>query len=524
MLRTGTGPLRGLWGVAYAALIRVGATLLRLASADAVYLRGGFASGEPVYGLSDVDLIAVVGSPAACERLRRRVRRCYEAVPAARPVVEVVVLGGDELEHACVSPFVTHPLDPRTRTPVPQARFYGTRAYREPCGPYIEGSWRLYGPNRAWRHLAGLDPLAASPGSPAAHRWLWAWLELQFVWKHAFRACANPGSDHAAHFCTKMIAEPTRVWLWLADGGRPATTRRRVLEEALRRIPEEEPALRLALSAHAAPARATEAPLGESLAYLCRMTARVAGDLAAASRRAGATPVELSHGQHREDVFPLVDWRARVLADRHDEEFTVADGDPADARLVGALALAAGASPHRALRSGEVLVFPTALGGDPRPGPAALRSVQCPASDPVSFALVEGAPAAEFPELPGWSAAEGAQRAVLEHRAWLEAEADRDPVERRLAMLFSGARAALFAASLDAGEPRLPLTVDATVAALDGAARPVAEAAYEQHEAARSGGSPPSPSVVDAFRRVVAPRLGAPTGGRRRSAAGSRWR
>jgi hypothetical protein len=285
-----------------------------------------------------------------------------------------------------------------------------------------------------------------------------------------------------------------------------------VLEEALRRIPEEEPALRLALSLHAGPARTIQPPLAEALAYLCRMTARVAADVAAASRRAEATPVELSHGQRLEGVFPLVDWRARVVADRHDEEFTLADGHPADARRVGALALAAGASPHRALRSGDVLVFPTALGGDPRPGPAALRAVQCPASDPVSHALVAGAPAAEFPELPGWGARECAERAVLEHRAWLEAEADRDPVERRLAMLLSGARAAVFADSLDAGEPRLPLTAAATVAAFDDAHRPVAEAACEQHEAARAGGPPPSASVVDAFLRVVAPRLGAAYG------------
>jgi hypothetical protein len=159
-----------------------------------------------------------------------------------------------------------------------------------------------------------------------------------------------------------------------------------------------------------------------------------------------------------------------------------------------------------------VLVFPTVLGGDPRPGPAALRAVQCPESDPVSHALVAGATAAEFPQLPGWSARECAERAVLEHRAWLEVEADRDPVQRRLAMLFSGARAAVFATSLEAGEPLLPLTAAATVAAFDGSSRVAAESAYEQYEAARAGGPPPTPSVVDAFRRVVAPRLTAPYG------------
>jgi hypothetical protein len=507
MLRTGGGPLRPVWRLAYAGLIRVVAALLRLASADAVYLRGGFASGEPVYGLSDVDLVTLVRSGARCERLRRRVRRLYDALPAARPVVEVAVLASDELESACLSPFVTQPLDPATHNPLPRARFYGTRAYRQPYGPYIEGSWRLYGPNRGWRHLAGPDLLAALPASPEPYRWLWAWLELQFVWKHAFRACANPGSDHATHFCLKMIAEPTRVWLWLADGGQPAGTRRRVLEEALCRLPGEEPALRLALALFAAPT-ATRAPLGDALAYLCRMSARVARAVASQAARAGATSVRLSDGAGRPGRYPLVDWRARVLADRGEEQFVLAPGDPADTRRVAALARAAGASPHSALRSRDLLVFPTARGGGRPPGPVALRAIQCRASDPVSLALLDGAPAAEFPELPGWGARECAERAVLEHRAWLAAEAAREPVARQLAMLFSAARAALFAASLEAGDPWLPLTASATARALDGPGRGVVEGAYEEYEASRAGRRLPSPKAVAALQRLVAPLLG----------------
>jgi hypothetical protein len=503
MLRTGRGPLRAVWRVAYAGLIRVVATLLRAASADAVYVRGGFAAGEPVYGLSDVDLVAVVDSRAACERLRHRVRRCYRLFPAARPVVELAVLAGDELERVCLSPFTTYPLDVDAGGPRSLARFYGTPAYREPCGPRVDGGWRLYGPHRGWRHLAGRDPVGRLPESPHAYRWLWAWLELQFLWKHAFRACANPESPHASHFCTKLIAEPTRIWLWLADGTRPAITRRGVLEEGLRRIPDEEPALRLALSLPEASAHRLHAPLAESLAYLCRMTARVADDAAAGAAGADATSVKLSDHDRRSGQFPLVDWRALVLADRHGDECVVVDGDPADPRRVGALARAAGANPHRALRSDGLLVLPTARGGGPL-SPAVLRAVQCPASDPVSFALAEGSTVADFPQLPGWNARECAERAVLEHRAWLDSEAARERSERRhVAMLFSAARAAVFAASLDAGEPRLPLTPAATVTAFDGSPRAIAEAAYEDY----ANGRPPSPSAVAAFRRVVEPLL-----------------
>jgi hypothetical protein len=105
MLRTGRGTLRLLWCFGYATVIRAVATFLRIASAEAVYLRGSFANGEPIYGLSDVDLVAVVGADRRRDtdqvRLRGRVGRFYAGTPAARGVVEVTVLTEPELQEAC---------------------------------------------------------------------------------------------------------------------------------------------------------------------------------------------------------------------------------------------------------------------------------------------------------------------------------------------------------------------------------------------------------------------------------------
>src|SRR5205807_4452577 len=72
-------------------------------------------------------------------------------------------------------------------------------------------------------------------------------------------------------------------------------------------------------------------------------------------------------------------------------------------------------------------------------------------SDPVSAALSRSRDGAAFPGLRGWSASDGARRAVAEHRPWVHS--DRADVAR----LLTAARAGLFLESLDY-EPVLPLT------------------------------------------------------------------
>lgn len=505
MIRTGRGPAREIWRLAYGTLLRLLVAVLKVASAETVYVRGSFGAGEPVYGLSDVDLIAVARPGAPCERLRRRVVRWYGVFPSSRDAVEVAILDRDHLEEACVSPFMTFPWDPSAGRAVPRARYYGRRAFREPLGPRLEGGLKLYGPGRVWKPLARRDPVALLPRSPDHFRWLWGWSELQFIWKCAYRTCASRSAEHAAYFSTKMVAEPARIWLWLDSGTPPPARVQDVLAAAVPAMPEEEPILQRALALRHSLPSAAEAPLAESLAFLCRVSMRIADRLAETGARAELTRITLEgddgDGPHR---HPLADWRSCVLGDAFEDEFTLVDGSPDDPAALATVALSSLDGPYRAMRAGRLLVFPTARTGLWPLARTGLRAVQCPSSDPVSFALIEGHRVAEFPELAGWSARERAERGVLEHQAWLAADERSEPdARRRLGMLFSAARAAQFARSVAAGDARLTLCPAATVAGYEGPARMSAEAAYEEYETSRARRRPPTPAVAAPFRRVV---------------------
>ena len=77
-----------------------------------VYLRGSLASGEPLYGLSDIDLVAV----AADESESRRVRRRFEALCRALPPLRGLMPHFCDLRRA-------EPCDrPRRRVPGQRAR------------------------------------------------------------------------------------------------------------------------------------------------------------------------------------------------------------------------------------------------------------------------------------------------------------------------------------------------------------------------------------------------------------------
>ena len=117
------------------------------------------------------------------------------------------------------------------------------------------------------------------------------------------------------------------------------------------------------------------------------------------------------------ELLPLTDWRARAVPSpfEPDECFALLPGDPAEPRTLGAAATAGSAGPYPALRSGELLVI--ASRGWMR---SRLRTAQCAVTDPVSFALLAGREVADFPDAPGWSIRDSAERAVVEHRGWLE--------------------------------------------------------------------------------------------------------
>ncbi len=139
--------------------------------------------------------------------------------------------------------------------------------------------------------------------------------------------------------------------------------------------------------------------------------------------------------------------------------------------------------------------------------------MQCEATDPVSFALARGERTARFPEVPGLSAADCAERALLEHRAWLGAWREDDgpplaawleaqertaaPVLQTLGWLLSALRAGLFAASVEAGEPELCLTTAAAAEAV-GAAK-----AWSVYADCRRDHLDPPQAVVMGLRETV---------------------
>jgi hypothetical protein len=377
----------------------------------------------------------------------------------------------------------------------------------------------LYWSTADWQLLAGPDRRPREPARDDQLRRIAAWLELVYWWRWAFLVCADATGPRTASVCLKLIAEPARIWLWLAHGER-AAGRAEALTRALRRLPEEEVALRRALELDRSLPDLPEPPLAEVLPVLLRLTERISrligaeleSEGATDVRLAGADPVELilSAGRWRPApalaggreprLLPLTDWRSLVWSLLPDESFAPLPGDPADPDVLGAAAASQEWGPYPALRAGQLLLFASNIAWRTR-----LRAVQSPASDPVSFALAEGSAVASFPNVRGWSAGDTARRAVAEHGAWLRA-ADADNDGRALARLLTAARAGLFLESVVAGEPELPLTVTETarrLAARSAAMRTVAEDALESYREFARHHTPPPAGMLPAMRKVV---------------------
>ena len=173
---------------------------------------------------------------------------------------------------------------------------------------------------------------------------------------------------------------------------------------------------------------------------------------------------------------------------------------PRDPCAVAATATALDRGPYLTLRTPELLLRPTAIGGRGR-----LRSIQCEPTDPVSFALLRGEPTARFPNAPGWSIDDVARRAVAEHREWLLGER---PGADGLAFgrLIKAARAGLLAETSANGEPELALTAGAALDFLAARRPTAAEVAAEADAAYRRFAvtwSPPSETLARALRDTV---------------------
>jgi hypothetical protein len=482
------GPFRLLWALAYRfATSAYAGYLCRGERGASAYVRGSLGSGQPLYGLSDIDMVVVLAGEGR-ERVRRRVGRAQRLPPPLRALVEWPAVY-EEPRLAQLAP--ESALTCREAAYGPDSDDDEIRLLERPG---------LDGPSAGWRLVRG--PERRPPADSRAPEHVAAWLELQYWWRTACEGCIEPNRLGAAALCVKLAAEPAAIWLRLARGERPAG-REQALRAAARELPGEAEAFERALWLRERLSRSPQAPLRESLALLIRVSGLIAAELR--SRAPSFTRVRLEPGEltcvrpylepldsipwaATAELRPLADFRAIAGRPLPDEALAPLDADPADPEHLAQLARGlSGSSVYPELRAGELSIRP-AIGGRAR-----LRAIQCALTDPVSFAHRDDV--ASFPDLPGWSAHDVARRAVAEHRAWLEAP-PHDPDGRALGRLATAARAARFLQSIEGGEPALPLTVAAALAPLD-------EAARQAYEHFGVHGTRPQADVVARLERTV---------------------
>jgi hypothetical protein len=443
VLATSRTPLRHVWALAYRGVAHGVAMLLtRGEPGAAAYTRASFGGSEFTPGLSDIDLAIVLATDEQADRVRGRWQRLDRALPV-RGLVDLPLIYGQAELRALVG---------RSALTYDGAAFGGPRATRDAVRtlqrPELDG-----GKSSAWRQLRGPDRRPPPPPDDAQERRIAAWLELVYWWRFAFPACAGPPAPWLASRCVKLVAEPGRIWLALEHGER-AATREQALWLLLRRLPEEEAALREVIALERALPRSPQPSLATVIPVLIRLSERIAAALAAQIADAPVTEVALI-GQA--ETLPLVDWRALVAPPAADERLLPLAGDPGDPEVLGAAVRAHPTGPHPVVRSGRLLLLP---GGELVR--TRMRSIQCAPTDPVSFALLAGERIARFPDVAGWSIQDAARRAVAEHAARLRSE----PGD--LDLLRTATRAALRHESVRRGEPELVLTGAEAIARLPG--------------------------------------------------------
>jgi hypothetical protein len=475
--------------------MRALAAYLRLGLRAGIYARGGFGFGEPVVGLSDIDLVAVVGGgddARAWSRVVTRWRRLARMLPWLRRVVDVEIYHEPELEQGRWTRF-TYGLDGRW----PQSLWFpdSPRSWRRPKRGSLPLALPDLWPVDSWRLISGPDlrPRINSTGPAQSH--LLAWVHLQHWCALGLRVLAEPAAPWVTYACVKLVAEPAKILLWLEHAERHFG-RREILQRAIEVLPEEEPTLAVALSVLDDLGSARTAPIETVWPCFVRLSARVAQRLTADLQSSGATAVRLEgvasteRANGKPELLPLGDWTALVHPASREESFEVGSGSAADVPAV--LAAAGASTPARlvTLLHDAVILRPC------RVGRAGFRSIEFGASDPVSSALLRRGTIATFSNAAGWRASDIAARAVAEHGAWLQLP--RNPIDTRtevvtahLAGVFSAARAGLFLHSLQSDDPMLPVTFEATTTALAERLprhRVAIEDAYDNYRAAVSGG------------------------------------
>jgi hypothetical protein len=529
VLRTSLGPLRTVWLGAFERVIAFLSREVTAGESDAsAYVRGGFGAGDVLPGLSDIDMVVVVAEdPAGPRRAHDRIRARYDRLRARLPLAGRIlghffVFEARVLGRAAGANALTFGLDERGETSADRAAYLGPKPVDDEIG-FLERPG-LYGATADWRLVAGRDRLPAEPPRSVQDERIAAWLELQSWWRWAFDAVLDPGRPHVAYLCVKLVAEPCRIWLWLAHRER-YDHRSAALRRAAALLPDERETIHAALELHEALPHAPEPPLAESLGALARLSSLVAGELARQVEPFGCDDVRLVGDRPlpgsaivRSDVglLPLADWRACVLPTLLDQTFRIVDGEPSDPAAIEAATRRFGS--YDALHAGDLLVLPTAAIWHR----GLLRAVQCPLTDPVSFALVKSDDRARFPRVAGWSVDDLARRSVAEHRAWLHGGGsphrsvrlwlDQPPPPggrsaRSLAMLLSAARSALLLESVERGEPTLAVTasgVGQLLAERSSGTVAIAEEALDAYHGALRNGAPPAATVVERLDELVA--------------------
>jgi hypothetical protein len=494
VLRSAATPLRAVWVLGYRAVARAAGWLLaRDVPGASVYLRAGAAGGELLPGMSDIDLAVVV--PDGGERVRRRWSAALARMPWLDRLVDwPLILREQDLGAVAGGCALTFGLEDG------RAAYFGDDASVDVIRTLEHPG--LSAPTAGWRLLRGAERRPAPPPRDAQHERLAAWSEVLLWWRWAFVFCDQPRTPRAADVCVKLISEPARAWLWLAHRER-AAGRADALARLAERLPEEEPAARLALELQRRMPTAPPAPFAEVLPALVRMTRRI--DALIEAELAGGPVDEVSLAGAPPPgcgPLPLVDWPAVAAPAAFAETFTIAPGDPGDPAALAESVRAHELGVQRALRSDGLLVVPA------RPLPRSrMRAVKSRTTDPVSFALAAGAGVARFSRVAGWSVGDLAARAVAEHRAWLRTRlvppapwSSPPPPSHELGMLLSAGRAGLLAASIDTGAPELIAGADELGRRLG----PAGEEGVAAHAAAVQGAAAPPPGVAAALEARVA--------------------
>ena len=140
-------------------------------------MKGSFGYGDPVYGISDIDLVVVVPSVPdgshvrGIARVRTRWSKLIRSFPPLRELFHLFIYDSASLQKAISRPCFTYGLE----TDPPRAAFLGPEPLADAMG--LQERPELYGAPREWRRVAGPPVSLAAPPTDADNRRVSAWLE-----------------------------------------------------------------------------------------------------------------------------------------------------------------------------------------------------------------------------------------------------------------------------------------------------------------------------------------------------------